>query len=80
MTPIRAVLVKRQTDDGLIGVKSTTPLGKVYLVDLESVSTETLYNTILRKRHVKEIIMVLDGDDGYLPIAWMPTELLRIES
>lgn len=72
MTVARARLVKRSTEDGLVEIRDHVPLGKIYRVVIETRRTVTLYNSVRRVRHKKEIIDEVSG-------RWLPVECLRIE-
>jgi len=78
MTPARAVLVRRRTDDGLVVMNDNIQLGTVYRVDIESMRLAAFFNNFHRKNHEKLIVDSLkpNGEvDG-----WLPVDLLRIES
>jgi len=71
-----AVLIKKESDDGLFRIKEDTPIGKEYFVDLDSRRVVRGYNTIHKVEWKKEVINLIDGELCY---GWMPTELLEIE-
>lgn len=68
---VKATLVKRMTDDGLVEVQDDLPLGREYLVDAESRRTFAMFNTVKKVRHEKEHVLVAEG-------GWFVTELLEI--
>lgn len=72
----RAVLIARESADGLIGVNDDVEIGKVYEVDLSTIQTVTFYNVKQKVIHKREAIRAQE-DDGW---NFYPTELLRIES
>jgi hypothetical protein len=39
MQPVKAKLVKRQSDDGFCGVEDNVPIGTEYVIDLDSKRT-----------------------------------------
>ena len=74
---IKAKLVKHYTGDGLAGVRETSPLGKEYTVDLESVSTQSLFNKPHNKFHDKELVSTYNDDGEYT--GDLPVELLEFQ-
>lgn len=74
MTEVKAVLIKLETDDGLVSFKDHIQIGTEYTVDLDSKRVEKGFNFEKQKKWEREIINVVGGDDG-----WIPTELLDIK-
>ncbi len=70
----RAILIKRETADGLISVFEHVPLGKEYLVDLDTRRIAKGYNVPKKQIWEKEIINCYGVDGG-----WWPTEMLEIK-
>lgn len=70
----RARLVKQQTDDELVSVNDGVPLGREYVVDLNSRQRHKLFNVPSGRFHEKEMIEAVDGDEW----AWYAAELLEI--
>ena len=78
MSQIRkAVLVKRQTDDGLAEAAAEVPLGKEYLVDIDAIQSLLAYNLDHQVYHRRLWITIVD-DQGRDEGVW-PMELLAIE-
>lgn len=69
----RARLVKRCTADGLVRVRDEVPLGKTYLVQIQTEEEVVMLNTERGVLHTKRIIC--EADTGQ----WLPVELLEIE-
>lgn len=69
----RATLIKTITDDGLIEMHDDIKVGKVYLIDDETVRVAAGLNHVLNKRWIRLVVDTCDG-------GWFPTELLRIEN
>jgi hypothetical protein len=65
-------LVKRKTNDGLMEVHDHISLGKIYIIDLDSMRTDILFNTVQKQKHKK--VMVTEVISG----GSMPLELLEI--
>jgi hypothetical protein len=63
-------LVKKATDDGLVEFEDDVPLGRKYLVDMESTRVILLLDDTTGGCHMKEIIYTVDG-------MWLPTECLK---
>ena len=68
---IKAKLIKRVTDDGLMEMKDDIELGKVYNVDLSCVHRTAGYNIDHKRFWEREMVMVDSGE-------WFPLELLDI--
>lgn len=64
-----ATLIKTMTNDGLFEIWEDIPIGKEYIVDLNSIEIAEGYNVKFNTTWKKEIIYTYDGE-------WMPTELL----
>ena len=73
MNRVKATLIKRKTDDGMVEFMSHVPLGKVYYVDLDTRTTTEWFNAEFNKHHIKEIIVECESG------SWLPTECLQIE-
>jgi len=67
---VKAKLIKRKTDDGLIELEDHVPLGKVYEVDLSTRAIRRGKNIEKSVFWEREIILT-EGQ-------WFPTELLEI--
>ena len=67
---VNAVLIKRRTDDNLVGVPDRVPLGQIYIVDTRTVRRLKLF-TMHGIAHEKEVVNLRCG-------GWFPTELLNI--
>ena len=65
-----AKLIKRITDDGLVSIEDDIPIGKHYLVDLDSMQMSKGYN------HVEDIewerLIIYDIFGG-----WIPREMIE---
>ena len=70
MRIVKAKLIKRTTDDGLFEIEDDIPIGKQYLVDLDSMEKCFGRNTVKGVNWEKVIIYDVFG-------GWMPTELLE---
>jgi hypothetical protein len=68
----KATLIKRESEDGLIGVNDDVPVGRRYVVDLDTVRTVGMFNVERQQPHEKQIVRDAEG-------GWLPTELLLIE-
>lgn len=68
---VTATLVKLKSDDGLIEMNADVPLGKHYVVDLDSRRVDDLFNFTYFREHTKESIATRDGGR-------LPTDLLSI--
>lgn len=68
---VTATLIKRATEDGMVELKDDVPIGKTYEVDLDTISTYVIYNTVRAEHHMKEVIWTRDG-------GWFATEMLDI--
>lgn len=72
----QAKLIKLKTDDGLVEIQPKIPIGKIYLVNPDSIRTEQLYNIDKQTWHVKEIIDSYNEQNQ--AIGFLPTEILQI--
>lgn len=70
---MRAVLVKRRTDDGLMSANNDVPLGRAYEVISGTERVMSCYHVPTDTIHEKVMIRASDG-------SWLPVELLRIEA
>lgn len=70
MPLVRAKLIKLATAAGLVEVEDDIPLGKAYLVDIDSIKREHYYNLEKGREHWKEVIITDSGK-------WLPVELLE---
>ena len=76
MKIVKAKLIKHKTDDGLMEMQEDIPLGKIYLIDSDSLQNVQAYNMEKHVRHEK--MMVNDiTNDAYLPMELL--ELIDIE-
>jgi hypothetical protein len=75
MRLIKAKLVKNSSADSLAGVNAL--LGKEYTVDLDSVSTQRLFNKAHGKFHEKELISTYNEEGVYS--GDLPVELLEFQ-
>ena len=71
MNLVKARLVKIRTDDGLVEFHESTPIGKEYTVDLDSVRTRRMWNTDHDCEHEKVIVSAVGG-------RWLPLECLEL--
>ena len=69
-----AHLIKHKSDDGLMEMNAGVPLGKMYLVDTDTVRECDFFNTECGKTHTKVMVNVVDEDGKLLGI--LPCELL----
>lgn len=69
-------LIKRVSDDGFFEIEDHIPIGKEYLVDIDSIRKGKGFNIPKKMVWEKEIIDVVDESK----MAWMPTEMLEIEN
>lgn len=67
----KAILIKRKTDDGLFEIQDDVPLGREYLVNLDTRISGDGINTETGEFWRREIIFMVDGE-------WFPTEMLDI--
>lgn len=74
---VTATLVARSTADGTEFIYEDVPLGKVYLIDLDSLRVGKWYCTA-RKDVVERETVALLSPDGEIE-GWLPTELLKWE-
>ena len=79
MTLVKARLISRTTHDGWDVIEEHVPLGKLYLIDLDSKEMldhgQTGRVEIVEREHVQ----VYDYYRGTLGLAgWMPLELLEV--
>jgi len=70
---VKALLVKRSTDDGLMEFHDDIPLGKLYQVVLESRMNKSGYNVIKKQKWTREMIQDVETE------GWLPIECLQIE-
>jgi hypothetical protein len=68
---IQAELVKRATADGLVEFEDDIPLGRVYLVEVDSHQVLMLLNDETGDCHMKEVIYTDEG-------VWLPVECLKL--
>jgi len=74
MKKATATLIKRMTEDELFEVLDSVPLGREYVVDLDSICKIDGYCYIKKiPWNQREMIYVLE------PPGWFPTELLDIK-
>lgn len=67
---MKAVLVKRDTDDGLMGMRDDVPLGRTYEVDPSTEMYMRCFHTPTGQWHTKRMVRVEGGDE------WLPVDLL----
>ena len=70
---VRARLIKRKTDDGLMEVSDDIPLGQEYYVDYNTIQMVDCVYIATGQKHEKEMVQVYPH--GY---KWLPTELLEM--
>lgn len=68
-----ATIIREKTDDGLIVVEKDY-LGARIAVNLRSIRSGTIYDTISKQYHHRQIIYKIDPATD-----WIPTELLEFE-
>jgi hypothetical protein len=68
LAPFR--VVKRQTDDGLVSFEDDVPLGRVYLIDIDSISVATMTH-VSGVAHQKRIGYAANG-------RWLPMDCLEL--
>ena len=77
-----AKLIKLETDDGFFQMRDHIELGKLYVVDLDSVHVARGMNLLLMCQWDKEIINTLDDrvltSEGGVVNGWLPTEIIEI--
>lgn len=71
---VKAKLIKHTTADELASFLDNIPLGKEYVIDLDTKREATLWNTEKQKEHIKTLVN--EAETGL----WMFFELLEIES
>ena len=75
----KATLISRDTKDGWGMIFEDVPLGKLYWVDLETITTMKHANSehpgVIVDRTVIQIFNPITGENE----GWMPLELLKIE-
>lgn len=69
MNQITAGLCKKQSEDQIFQMEDHVPIGKEYVVDLDSRKMQRGYNEIKKVYWEREIIWTNSG--------WLPTELLE---
>lgn len=77
-----AKLIKLKTEDGFFQMKDHIEVGKLYVVDLDSIHVARGMNLLLMCQWDKEIISTLDGrlltSDFGAVNGWLPTEIIEI--
>lgn len=68
---VTAILVTRQTADGLVEFEDHVELGTEYVVDLDSRRTITLVNVDRHLTHTKDVVDTACG-------RWLPMECLQL--
>jgi len=71
MRVVKAKLIKRCTDDGLFEIEEDVPVGKEYLVDLDTMQMAQGHNYVKKVNWYKLIIFDVFG-------GWLPRELLQM--
>jgi hypothetical protein len=78
MTIVQATVIARATTDGLIVFNDDVPLGKTYLVDLDTIRRNAgmihQFDNGVCVEHTKDIIYVA----GEAEPRWLPLDLLRL--
>ena len=67
---IKATLVKKKTNDGLVEITEHIEIGKEYMIDPLSEQMLTGINLIKNKMWQRMMVQVVNGK-------WLPTELLE---
>lgn len=69
---IKATLIKKKTNDGLVEITEHIEIGKEYMIDPMSEQMLTGINLIKNKMWQRMMVQIVDGK-------WLPTELLEWE-
>ena len=69
---IKATLIKKKTNDGLVEMVKHIEIGKEYMIDPLSEQMLTGINLIKKKMWQRMMVQVVNG-------TWLPTELLEYE-
>lgn len=73
MNVVKAILIKRKTDDNLMELEDSVELGKIYYIDIDTIQEVEGFNFIVNESWKRRMVIdVLTGD-------WFPVELLNIE-
>ncbi len=70
---VRARLIKHRSENGFFEINSDVPLGKEYIVVVESRKVWKLWNLPTSTLFEAEVIWTMDG-------TWLPTEVLDIST
>lgn len=73
----QGTLIKRSTNDGLFEIEDVIPIGKAYIVDLDTKRDDWFFNTVKRRHHSKTMVDVKEDENDEW--ASFPLELLRID-
>jgi len=77
---VEAVVVKRDTEDGVSFLLDEVPIGFVYKADLCSISIQDWYDSITGKFTKRETVTIYGSATGRRPFdGRMPTELFKFE-
>lgn len=76
MTLAWARLTKFKTADSMVDFRMVIPASKLYLIDLDTQHTVTLWNVTYNREHTKEIVFAVENGKH---VGWLPTECLEIE-
>lgn len=71
MRIVKAKLIKRCTDDGIVEMNDNVPLGKTYNVDLDTIYKIEMIDTEKNVQKKREVIHDILG-------GWIPLEMLEI--
>jgi len=72
MKVIKARLLRHRSEDGFITMNPELPLGKEYVIDLDTRKPVTVDNVVTGKSRFAEIVYQINYNDG-----WLFTEMLE---
>jgi hypothetical protein len=78
---VRAALIARDVEPGWELVNESVPLGREYIVDLDTATEMTMvHRPDGRSKTLLCVLTVVAGPDGlFRPTGWMPLFALRVE-
>jgi hypothetical protein len=77
---VKAIVVKRSTEDGVTFLRDEVPIGFAYLADTLDICTMSWYNTKTSKTTDRPCIWCKGSYTGIEPVeGYMPMELFKLE-
>lgn len=74
---VRTRTTRQATVDGLVQLGDGVPIGREYLIDLDSLRVAPLFNVDQQVSHVKTVVDTIDKRTGRRS-GWLPVELLEM--